>query len=101
MCLHKIDLRLIYCSEIQLIHLLPPSRVVVLLNSLGRQPAVDNLICLLIAVNDIFNISVEDLYSTRPHFLVRIPRMLSKKVRIIFLSTNMQLHQAIFCFTVS
>lgn len=53
-CLHKIDLWLIHCSEIELVHLLPPSRIVVLLNSLGRQPAVDNLICLVIAVNDIF-----------------------------------------------
>lgn len=62
----------------------PPSVVVVFLNSPARQPAVDYLICFVIAINDIFNISVEDLYNTRPHFQIHIPRMLSKKVRMFF-----------------
>lgn len=61
-----------------------PSGVLVLLNSPARQPAVDYLICLVIAINDIFNISIEDLYNIRPHFLICIARMLSKKVRTVF-----------------
>lgn len=63
----------------------PLSGVVVLLNSPASQPAIDNLICLVIAINDIFNISIEDLYNTRPHFLICIPRIPSKKVRILFI----------------
>lgn len=49
-----------------------------LVNSPPRQLAVDDM-CLVIAIDDIFNSSVEDLYNTRPHFWIRIHRILSQK----------------------